>query len=71
MPIIKLDVGDLLDMKKPHPCGSCQFTVLRIGSDIRIRCNGCGHDVTVPREKLEKNIKKVTQAKGNDNGTNP
>ena len=65
MRIIKLDVGDTLEMKKQHPCGGKLFTVLRVGSDIRIRCQGCGHDVTVPREKLEKNIKKVTQ-----NGTN-
>ncbi|MBQ7365527.1 MAG: DUF951 domain-containing protein [Clostridia bacterium] len=64
MRIVKLDVGDVLEMKKKHPCGSFLFTVLRVGSDIRIRCNSCGHDVTVPREKLEKNIKKVTQTKG-------
>ncbi|MBE6642431.1 MAG: DUF951 domain-containing protein [Clostridia bacterium] len=46
-------------MKKKHPCGSVAFEVLRTGSDIRIRCLGCGHDLTVPRIKLEKNIKKV------------
>ena len=66
MRIIKLDVGDTLEMKKQHPCGAKLFTVLRVGSDIRIRCQNCGHDVTVPREKLEKNIKKVTQ-NGKDN----
>lgn len=66
MRIIKLDVGDTLEMKKQHPCGGKLFTVLRVGSDIRIRCQNCGHDVTVPREKLEKNIKKVTQ-NGKDN----
>lgn len=68
MRIVTLNVGDELLMKKPHPCGSVIFDVLRIGSDIRIRCRGCGHDVTVPREKLEKNIKKVTQTKGSGNG---
>ena len=62
MQIIKLDVGDTLEMKKKHPCGGKAFTVLRVGSDIRIRCKTCGHDVTVAREKLEKNIKKVTGA---------
>ena len=61
MRIVKLDVGDTLEMKKQHPCGGKLFTVLRVGSDIRIRCQSCGHDVTVPREKLEKNITKVTQ----------
>ena len=58
MKIIKIDVGDILLMKKPHPCGTDTFEVLRIGSDIRIKCTGCGRDVTVPRIKLEKNIKK-------------
>ena len=56
-----LQVGDVVRLKKQHPCGGKLFTVLRVGSDIRIRCQSCGHDVTVPREKLEKNIKKVTQ----------
>lgn len=64
MKIVKMDVGDILTMKKKHPCGATEFTVLRVGSDIRIKCNGCGHDVTVPREKLEKNIKKVESTKG-------
>ncbi|MBO5274304.1 MAG: DUF951 domain-containing protein [Clostridia bacterium] len=59
MDIIKFEVGDILLMKKPHPCGEHKFRVLRIGSDIRILCLGCGRDVTVPRVKLEKNIKKV------------
>ena len=59
MKIIALSVGDRLQMKKKHPCGSFEMEVLRVGSDIRIRCAGCGHDVTVPRVKLEKNIKKV------------
>ena len=60
MEIIKLCVGDLLEMKKPHPCGSKNFTVLRIGSQIRIVCTGCGRDLVIERPKLEKSIKKVT-----------
>lgn len=59
MQIIKFDVGDVLEMKKEHPCGSKLMRVLRTGSDIRIVCLGCCRDVTVPRVKLEKNIKKV------------
>jgi len=59
MKIIKLDVDDIIQMKKPHPCGSYLFKVLRVGSDIRIQCTDCGRDVTVPRIKLEKNIKTV------------
>lgn len=65
MKIIHLEAGDTLTMKKPHPCGSNQFSVIRTGSDIRIRCIGCGHDVTVERIKLEKNIKQVTGKDGN------
>ena len=63
-------VGDILEMKKPHPCGtkeSKQFLVLRIGMDFRIRCQGCGHEVMLPRSKVEKNIRKVLSADdGND-----
>ena len=57
--IPKIAVGDVLVMKKPHPCGENGFEVLRIGSDVRIKCNGCGRDVTVPRLKIEKSIKKI------------
>jgi hypothetical protein len=59
MNVIKFEVGDILEMKKPHPCGERKFRVLRTGSDVRICCISCGRDVTLPRIKLEKNIKKV------------
>ena len=52
-------VGDIIEMKKTHPCGSKQFNVLRIGADFKIKCVGCGHEVMVTRQKCEKNIKKV------------
>ncbi|MBQ4313138.1 MAG: DUF951 domain-containing protein [Clostridia bacterium] len=52
-------VGDLLEMKKPHPCGSKKFAVLRSGMDFRLRCVGCGHEIMIPRSKAEKNIKKI------------
>ena len=52
-------VGDKLEMKKKHPCGSEIFTVLRIGSDIKVRCDKCSREVTVSRIKLEKGIKRV------------
>ena len=54
-----VQVGDILEMKKPHPCGSRRFLVLRSGMDFKIRCTGCGHEVMVPRIKAEKNIKKI------------
>ena len=59
MNIIKFDVGNILEMKKEHPCGGKKFEVLRTGSDIRVKCLTCGRDMTVPRVKLEKNIKSV------------
>ena len=57
--IIKFSAGDILEMKKPHPCGSRQFRCERGGSDIRVVCTLCGRDMTIPRIKLEKSIKKV------------
>jgi len=59
MDIIRINENDILEMKKKHPCGSFLFRVARTGSDIRIICEGCGRDVTLPREKLEKSIKRV------------
>lgn len=53
-------VGDILTMKKPHPCGSNQMEVLRSGMDFKLRCTECGREVMVPRVKIEKNIKKIT-----------
>ena len=65
-------VGDILVMKKNHACGrgSKEFTVLRVGSDIRIVCNSCKHDITVPRIKLEKNIKSVISKTPDSNTEN-
>ena len=53
-------VGDIIYMKKPHPCGSKSFSVLRVGMDFKIKCCGCGHEVMVARNKITKNIKSVT-----------
>lgn len=52
-------VGDILNMKKQHPCGSNRWKVLRIGADFKIKCLGCGHEVMNTRSKVEKNIKSV------------
>ena len=54
-----IQLNDVIVMKKPHPCGSREFTVLRIGMDFRIKCNGCGHEIMSPRLKVEKYIRKV------------
>ena len=56
-----IKVGDILQMKKKHPCGADTFSVLRIGMDFKIRCTGCGREVMTPRVKVEKNIKKILE----------
>ena len=58
--------GDVLQMKKPHPCGSKEFLVLRAGMDFKIRCRGCGQEIMVPRLKCEKNIKKILRESTED-----
>lgn len=57
--IPKLTVGDVLELKKPHPCGGKTFKILRVGADVRILCTTCQHDMTLERIKLEKSIKKI------------
>ncbi|MBQ1263236.1 MAG: DUF951 domain-containing protein [Oscillospiraceae bacterium] len=54
-------VNDVLLMKKPHPCGCKEFTVLRSGMDFKLRCMRCGHEIEIPRSKAEKNIKKISR----------
>lgn len=54
-----IKVGDILKLKKQHPCGSYEWEVLRTGIDFRIKCIGCNHMVMLPRKKLEKNIKLI------------
>ena len=49
-----IHVNDILKMKKPHPCGSQEWLVLRVGMDFKLRCQGCGHEVMLPRSKAEK-----------------
>ena len=56
---MNVSVGDKLVMKKSHPCGCNTFSVLRVGMDFKIKCNGCGHEVMLPRKAAEKSIKKI------------
>lgn len=51
--------GDILTMKKNHPCGCNTFLVLRAGVDMKLKCRGCGHEVMVPRVKISRNIKSI------------
>ena len=54
-----LHLHDIVELKKAHPCGSQEWSVLRVGMDFKLRCMGCGHDVMLPRAKAEKNIRKI------------
>ena len=59
MPIVSFETNDTLIFKKKHPCSSSEFKVLRVGADIKILCKGCGREMMLPREKIEKMIKSV------------
>ena len=54
-----ISVGDIVKLKKQHPCGSFEWEVLRVGMDFRLKCIGCGHQIMLPRKQVEKNIKKI------------
>lgn len=51
------NVGDIIKLKKKHPCGVNEWEILRTGMDIKLKCTGCGHQVMMPRKQVEKNIK--------------
>ena len=55
-------VGDTLELKKPHPCGEKKVRVMRVGSEVRIICVGCGRDMVLDRVKLERAIRKLIPA---------
>ncbi len=52
-------VGDIITVKKKHPCGENRFVVTRIGADFKIKCLGCEREIMLARVKIEKNIKKI------------
>ena len=56
---MELHLNDILELKKDRPCGSRRWQVLRVGMDIKLRCQGCGHEVMQPRRKVEKMIKRI------------
>lgn len=55
--IMDLKIGDIIKMKKQHPCGNNLWEVMRTGMDIRLKCKGCGHQVMLPRKQVEKNFR--------------
>lgn len=63
---MKIEIGDVLVLKKQHPCGSKEWEVLRIGQDFRIKCQGCGHQVMLARVVLEKRIRQIHAKRQSD-----
>ena len=53
------EVGDIVKLKKPHPCGTNEWKILRVGADFRLECTGCGHQVMIARKLVEKNTKEL------------
>ncbi len=53
------EVGDIIRLKKGHPCGSSEWEILRVGADFRLKCLGCGHQIMIARKLVEKNTKEI------------
>lgn len=56
---MQFEVGDIIKLKKKHPCGSFEWETLRTGADFRLKCLGCGHQIMIPRKLVEKNVKEI------------
>ncbi|MCR5154693.1 MAG: DUF951 domain-containing protein [Lachnospiraceae bacterium] len=54
-----IKVGDIIQVKKKHPCGADRWEILRVGMDFKMKCTGCGHEIMLPRSKAEKMIKTI------------
>jgi hypothetical protein len=53
------EVGDIVRLKKGHPCGSFTWEILRVGADFRLKCTGCGHQIMIPRKNVEKSTREL------------
>lgn len=56
---ITYEVGDVVRLKKKHPCGSSEWKILRVGADFRLQCEGCGHQIMISRQLVQKNTKEI------------
>ncbi|MFG6118677.1 DUF951 domain-containing protein [Thalassobacillus sp. B23F22_16] len=54
-------LNDVVEMKKPHPCGENRWKIIRMGADIRIKCMGCDHSVLIPRRRFETKLKRLLE----------
>ena len=58
---MEIEVGNIIRLKKKHPCGSMEWEVLRTGADFRLKCLGCGHQIMVPRKLVEKHVRQIRE----------
>lgn len=65
--VTEFNLGDIVETRKGHPCGSNNWEIIRLGADIKIKCVGCGRIVMLPRVKFEKSVKKIVKNGPNDN----
>ena len=56
---MQFEVGDIIRLKKKHPCGSSEWEILRVGADFRLKCLGCSHQIMIARKLVEKNVKEI------------
>ena len=56
---MQFEVGDIIKLKKKHPCGSFEWETLRVGADFRLKWLGCGHQIMIARKLVEKNVKEI------------
>jgi hypothetical protein len=56
---LQLAIGDIVRLRKPHPCGGFEWEIMRVGADIRLKCLTCGRRILVPRSRVEKQIKSI------------
>lgn len=59
---MEFTVGQIVKMKKPHPCGENRWMIIRIGMDFRIKCMNCGRSVMIPRRKFELRVREILGA---------
>jgi len=60
----EFQLNDVVEMKKSHPCGTNKWKIIRLGMDIRIKCEGCQHSVLIPRKEFTRKVKKVLSKQG-------
>lgn len=68
---VRYEVGDVVRLRKPHPCGSDRWEITRTGIDFGLKCLGCGHRVMIPRPKFEKSVKEIIKRAGSDDTGDP